>query len=519
MEKIKIKDVAKVGAGQGAPKKSSDFSSEGIPFIRAGSLEKLLSGSDEYSLEKIKEDVAKRYRLKIYSPGTVVFAKSGMSATKDRIYKLKNNCYVVNHLAALEPKNNINPDYLLLSLRRPHPSRLIKDLAYPSINQKSIESFKISVPEKYDDQIRIVTLLSRAEELIAKRKESIRLMEDLLKSVFLEFFGDPFFNKKKWPEKKLRNLCDFITKGTTPKKIDIYQEDKNDYVPFLKVYNIMDDGSINFSYKPSFVDNRLHNGFLNRSKVYPDDVLMNIVGPPLGKIGIVPNEHSEWNVNQAIAIFRCKGRLEPRFLLYTLKSKNLLNSVIKQASGIRQLNLSLEQCRNIIIPVPPISLQTRFTKIVEKVEFIKTKYRSSLQKLENLYGSLSQRAFRGELDLSKVPVNHELEVHDVVSSTHVTSPTLSVEKTEKFDLSFKTIKELIAQKLPAQFTFEMFWEQVNEALLDTETHEDEEAMEEQGLQHYEAVQKIVYKMLNGSKPFLKQIFNKESKEIVLELAR
>jgi type I restriction enzyme S subunit len=60
MDKIKLKDLAKVGTGQGAPQKSSDFSLEGIPFIRAGSLEKLLSSSDEYSLEKIQEDVAQR---------------------------------------------------------------------------------------------------------------------------------------------------------------------------------------------------------------------------------------------------------------------------------------------------------------------------------------------------------------------------------------------------------------------------------------------------------------------------
>ena len=124
---------------------------------------------------------------------------------------------------------------------------------------------------------------------------------------------------------------------------------------------------------------------------------MNIAGPPLGKIAIVPKDYSEWNLNQAIAIFRCEKNLNVIYLLFTLKSKNFVNSIIKMAVGVRQLNLNLEQCRNIKIPVPPIELQNKFADIVKKTEKIKEKYQESLKELEELYGVLSQKAFRGEL--------------------------------------------------------------------------------------------------------------------------
>jgi len=101
MNKKKIKDIAKVGSGQGAPQDPAVFSDKGAPFIRAGSLEKLLLGESENSLEKIESNTAIKYKLKLYPHGTVIFAKSGMSATKNRIYKLKNPCYVVSHLATL----------------------------------------------------------------------------------------------------------------------------------------------------------------------------------------------------------------------------------------------------------------------------------------------------------------------------------------------------------------------------------------------------------------------------------
>jgi len=266
----------------------------------------------------------------------------------------------------------------------------------PHISRSALEGLKLPAVN-YHDQVRIAEILSRAEQLIAKRRESIRLLDEYVKSVFLEMFGDPYYNYKKWPLKKLNKLCGFITKGTTPKSQDIHEDYEKGFIPFLKVYHIMDDGTINFNYRPSYINTEVHNNFLNRSKVYPDDVLMNIVGPPLGKIGIVSQECSEWNINQAIVFFRCNELLNPRYLLFVLSCENFKNAIINMAVGIRQQNLNLEQCRNIQIPLPPFDLQNRFGIIAKKVESMKGKYQESLVELENLYGALSQRAFAGDL--------------------------------------------------------------------------------------------------------------------------
>ena len=117
LSKIHIKHFAKVSSGQGAPQRETDFSDDGIPFIRAGSLEDLLNGKEETELPKVNEAIAKEYRLKLYQPNTIVFAKSGMSALKGRIYKLKNPCYIVNHLATLELTDKVIPDYVIFTLR------------------------------------------------------------------------------------------------------------------------------------------------------------------------------------------------------------------------------------------------------------------------------------------------------------------------------------------------------------------------------------------------------------------
>jgi type I restriction enzyme S subunit len=72
----------------------------------------------------------------------------------------------------------------------------------------------------------------------------------------------------------------------------------------LKVYNLTFDGSLNHTYKPAFVSRETHDGELLRSQVVAGDVLINIVGPPLGQVSLLPAAMAEANINQAIARFR-----------------------------------------------------------------------------------------------------------------------------------------------------------------------------------------------------------------------
>ena len=74
----RLKDIADVFAGQSAPQKQEDYSSNGTPFIKAGNLYDLINGTKENSIQKVTELTAKQYKLKKYKAGSVLFAKSGM---------------------------------------------------------------------------------------------------------------------------------------------------------------------------------------------------------------------------------------------------------------------------------------------------------------------------------------------------------------------------------------------------------------------------------------------------------
>jgi type I restriction enzyme S subunit len=124
-------------------------------------------------------------------------------------------------------------------------------------------------------------------------------------------------------------VCDPIPNGSTPKSHKMYADSGE--VPFLKVYNLTHDGSLDFSIKPTFIDEETHVGKLKRSIIYPGDVLMNIVGPPLGKVSIVPNTYPEWNMNQAIVSFRpILPDLNNQFLSYIFLAPNNFNATFVQ---------------------------------------------------------------------------------------------------------------------------------------------------------------------------------------------
>ncbi|WP_077035146.1 restriction endonuclease subunit S [Pelomonas sp. KK5] len=202
-----------------------------------------------------------------------------------------------------------------------------------------------------------------------------------------------------WAWASAEQLCDFITKGTTPPK-DL-PDSGHKTVPFLRVTNLTDSGSLDLSDKV-FVSEQTHRGFLARSLVYPGDVLMNIVGPPLGQVSRVPATFPEWNINQAIAIFRPLGGFLPAFMSQVLLSSHAqqwLQSRAKTTAG--QTNLTLELCRALPVPVPPISEQSAICELIESAiescERIGETARHGLRQAAAQRQNILRAAFSGQL--------------------------------------------------------------------------------------------------------------------------
>lgn len=169
---------------------------------------------------------------------------------------------------------------------------------------------------------------------------------------------------RNWAWASALEVCERIEAGSTPPASEMFEQ-RGD-VPFIKVYNLTFDGSLDFSVRPTFVSKHTHDGKLARSKILPNDVLMNIVGPPLGKVSVVPDTYPEWNTNQAVVLFRCLPELSPRYLATCLRSEEVLGWIMALAQQtVGQVNISVVKSRRLPVPLPPLAEQHR---IVAKVD-------------------------------------------------------------------------------------------------------------------------------------------------------
>ena len=200
-----------------------------------------------------------------------------------------------------------------------------------------------------------------------------------------------------WRIEKLENLCEKITCGKTPKN-DISPQGE---IPYLKVYNIVND-KIDFRSKPQYISRDVHETKLKSSILKPNDVIMNIVGPPLRKIAIIPDTYPEWNMNQAIVRFRPKEGLDYHFLYYALLNPETLDDVVQRTKGVvGQANISITQSRNLKIKVPPLPEQQEIIRILGRLLAREQRARQAAEEtlaaIDRMKQSILARAFRGEL--------------------------------------------------------------------------------------------------------------------------
>ena len=211
----------------------------------------------------------------------------------------------------------------------------------PSIRKGDIEKFVYPIPLLSEQQ----RLVARIESLFAKldaAKAKVQTVLDSHETRKAALLHDAFAGKltakwrkeqglslNVWRIEKLENLCEKITCGKTPKN-DIAPQGE---IPYLKVYNIVND-KIDFQSKPQYIPRDVHETKLKSSRLKPNDVVMNIVGPPLRKIAVIPDTYPEWNMNQAIVRFRPKDDLNYRFLYYALLNPETLDDVIQKTKGV-----------------------------------------------------------------------------------------------------------------------------------------------------------------------------------------
>lgn len=230
------------------------------------------------------------------------------------------------------------------------------------------------------------------------KKETALTPEERLQAALVPDWEWPYKLPKNWCWVRLYSLAHIISKGTTPKGgKDAYVEKG---IRFLRIENINEDGSISHE-NIKHITEEMHTGFLRRSILCKDDILISIAGT-LGKTGIVGEADLPLNTNQAISFVRLiRGNLLPQYIKMSIDNPKTQDMLISQTKVTSIPNLTLEIIGNCAIPLAPLAEQQRIVDRIEslfaKLDEAKEKAQAVVDSFETRKAAILHKAFTGEL--------------------------------------------------------------------------------------------------------------------------
>lgn len=307
-------------------------------------------------------------------------------------YIVNEKCWVNNHAHVLRAKDNLNIAYLSYYLNYNDLNSHITGTTRGKLTKSALSNIEILLPELEKQNI-IVEILDKAQQLIDKRKKQIESLDELVKSQFIEMFGD----KDKYTyikiEQLVSNKSDIVDGpfGSNLKTVDYV----DDGVRVIQINNI---GESNFRDKnKKYITEEKYKSLLKHS-VVPGDIVVAKMGEPIGRACILPDY-----ISKAVIVADCM-KIRPnlaiinrKYLEFLLNTEEVKAQFRKYSQGSTRVRLNLTMLRQIKVLYPPIELQNQFADFVKQVDKLKFEMEKSLKELEDNFNSLMQKAFKGEL--------------------------------------------------------------------------------------------------------------------------
>jgi type I restriction enzyme S subunit len=307
-------------------------------------------------------------------------------------YIISGKSWVNNHAHVLRCKANVNIYYLMNYLNFVDLRKYITGTTRGKLNQSRINDIDVLFPP-LPTQRKIASILEKAEAAREKRKQANHLTDEFLKSAFLEMFGDPVKNTKKLSIVRCGDISTHVSSGSTP--LGGEKTYLADGILFIRSQNVQIN-RLDLS-DVAYISDEVHQK-MKRTWVKNGDVLLNITGASIGRVAYFNGKNNTANVNQHVCIIRPqKAKILPEYLSFLISMPNYQKKIFAMNAGATRQAFNFEQIKKLEIPLAPLSEQQKFADLVQKVEKLKEKQRESEDELNNLFNSLMQRAFRGEI--------------------------------------------------------------------------------------------------------------------------
>ncbi len=373
MEYVEIKKVGKVVTGNTPSKKENKYYNQNyIEFVKpsnfiSGKITNIKKGEEYLSYEGMKKG-------RTANKGDVLVTCIGNIGNVGIVEKKVCFNQQINAIKCNE--NYINNKYLANVIRYISPllTHMANKAVVPILNKTQLENVKIPIFPK-ETQEEIANILEIIQKNIDKRREQLLLVDELIKSRFIEMFGDPIRNEKGWEESYLKNLS-VIIMGQSPPSNSYNNIGKG--LPFYQ-------GNIDFGDKYP----KLNKFCSEPLKIAKKKSILMSVRAPVGEINI-----TNWDccIGRGLCSLELEESLNIEYLYNYLK--NIIVTVKSKSKGSTFKSINKLEIENIKVLLPPLSLQNEFAEFVEKTDKLKFEAEKSLKEMENLYESLMQKFFK-----------------------------------------------------------------------------------------------------------------------------
>lgn len=307
-------------------------------------------------------------------------------------YRISGKTWVNNHAHVLRAKSEIDLAFLCRVLENYDVTPFVTGTTRGKLTQAGAAEIAIPVPP-LPNQRHIADILDRAEALRAKRRAAFAQLDTLTQAIFLDIFGDPATNPKRWPQILLGEHASKIGSGSTPMGGESSYH--ADGIALIRSLNVR-DGAFLFD-DLAFIDEQ-QAARLSGVVVQENDVLLNITGASVARVCRAPRAVLPARVNQHVCIIRPKQRVHPVFLeQYLLASPTKRRLLRISGAGATREAITKAQIEQFVMMCPPLSEQREFVQRADAIDKLRAAHGASLAQLDALFASVQHRAFHGAL--------------------------------------------------------------------------------------------------------------------------